>query len=304
MQQATLKFTEQLPRKPYCTNKLGAMKVRSKVHALQHRYLQHNQPKLVAFMVFDVDYDQATFAWDDAGLPPPLWVATNPKNGHAHLCYALSAPVSRSNLSRLEPLRYLAAIEAALCDRLGADIGYSGLICKNPLHPHWKTIWYDVEPYDLSYLEEFCGDISHYTDRRRKWTEYGLGRNVTLFENVREWAYKAVRDFWYPNGEEHWCDAVLARCETINGQFKSPLDIHESDAVSKSVAKWVWRHFTPEKFRAIQAARGVKGGKAKGEAYADKRSQARDMAAQGLSCRAIAKKLGCSPQSVSNWVSK
>ncbi|MGK3295826.1 replication initiation protein, partial [Escherichia coli] len=28
--------------------------------------------------------------------------------------------------------------ESALRKKLGADTGYSGLICKNPNHSHWK----------------------------------------------------------------------------------------------------------------------------------------------------------------------
>ncbi|MFG7662142.1 replication initiation protein, partial [Klebsiella pneumoniae] len=39
------------------------------------------------------------------------------------------------------PLRYAAAIEAALREKLGADMGYSGLICKNPLHHNTYHIY-------------------------------------------------------------------------------------------------------------------------------------------------------------------
>ena len=35
----------------------------------------------------------------------------------------------------------------------------------------------------------------------------------------------------------------------------------ETKATAKSIARWVWRHFTPSEFRAIQATRGAKGGK-------------------------------------------
>ncbi|WP_250145402.1 replication initiation protein, partial [Escherichia coli] len=39
-------------------------------------------------------------AWDAAGLPPPTWTAQNPENGHAHIAYALSAPVAKSDAAR------------------------------------------------------------------------------------------------------------------------------------------------------------------------------------------------------------
>lgn len=217
----------------------------------------------MSFLVFDIDRENATFAWYDANLPPPMWVATNPCNGHAHVCYALKTPVCRSDAARRKPLNYLAAVEAALCERLDADVGYAGLLCKNPLHPHWSTMVLASEPYELHYLSEFCPDLNKFK-KRRKWKEYGIGRNVTLFENVRVWAYTAVRDYWFPGGEKHWKKAVIARCEAFNSsQFTTPLDIRESDAVAKSIAKWVWQSFTPERFRSIQSARGTQGGKAK-----------------------------------------
>ncbi|WP_235713544.1 replication initiation protein, partial [Aeromonas caviae] len=34
-------------------------------------------------------------------------------------------------------MRYLAAIEHVLAHRLGADVGYVGLITKNPVHSDW-----------------------------------------------------------------------------------------------------------------------------------------------------------------------
>ncbi|WP_223953197.1 replication initiation protein, partial [Aeromonas caviae] len=38
------------------------------------------------------------------------------------------APLARTNAARLKPLRYLAAIEHVLAKKLGADMGYVGLI--------------------------------------------------------------------------------------------------------------------------------------------------------------------------------
>ncbi|MGK3681388.1 replication initiation protein, partial [Escherichia coli] len=37
-------------------------------------------------------------------------------------------------------LKYAAAIERALCEKLGADVNYSGLICKNPFHLEWQVM--------------------------------------------------------------------------------------------------------------------------------------------------------------------
>lgn len=167
-EQLALQFTESLPRKPWATDDLTyGLRVQPLAGAIQRRYIQHNQPALVCWMVFDIDRPAGALAWEDAGLPAPFWVATNPANGHAHICYGLSAPVCRSDAAKAAPLRLTAAIEAALCDRLQADVGYAGLVCKNPLHKHWRVEWFGGGPYELGYLAEWCGDLKRYSDRRR-----------------------------------------------------------------------------------------------------------------------------------------
>lgn len=275
-EQLALQFTESLPRKPWATDDFTyGLRVQPLAGAIQRRYIQHNQPALVCWMVFDIDRPAGALAWEDVGLPAPFWVATNPANGHAHICYGLSAPVCRSDAAKAAPLRLTAAIEAALCDRLQADVGYAGLVCKNPLHKHWRVQWFGGGPYELGYLAEWCGDLKRYSDRRRRWADYGLGRNVTLFHNLRQWAYAAVRDFWRPDGATAWQNAVLARCEALNGQFTNPLPEQELKAIAKSVARWVWQRFSPAELRAlierthtpeIQAKRGRKGGQRSGAA--------------------------------------
>ncbi|MGL4716725.1 MAG: replication initiation protein, partial [Aeromonas sp.] len=102
----------------------------------------------------------------------------------------------------------------------------------------------------------------------------GLGRNVTVFDNVREWGYSAVREYWRPNGYEAWAEAVRAACESANAfgrEQGGPLPHSEIKATAKSIARWIWRHLTPTTFAdyvdrthtpEIQARRGTKGGKA------------------------------------------
>nr|WP_282597633.1 primase C-terminal domain-containing protein [Vibrio crassostreae] len=89
----------------------------------------------------------------------------------------------------------------------------------------------------------------------------GLGRNCELFDTVRQWSYKAIREFWAPNYKRQWNSAVYDQVEAINGQFKLPLPVSEVKAIAKSIANWTYREFTPEKFRHSQAKKGAKGGK-------------------------------------------
>ncbi|MFA0156307.1 primase C-terminal domain-containing protein, partial [Vibrio sp. 10N.261.46.A3] len=89
----------------------------------------------------------------------------------------------------------------------------------------------------------------------------GLGRNCELFESASKWAYRAIRDYWAPDYKLMWNDAVYDHVEALNGQFMVPLPVSEVKSISKSIANWTYREFTPEKFRQSQAKKGAKGGK-------------------------------------------
>ncbi|PKQ71347.1 DNA primase [Aeromonas sobria] len=239
--------------------------MRPQATALAYRHIQHNPPPHVACLVFDVDRADAYHAWLDAGLPAPNWVCLNVRNGHAHYGYLLASPVARTSAAKQKPLRYLAAIEHVLAKRLGADMGYAGLITKNPVHGDWWTVWHHTEPFSLDYLAEFCPDaeLAAYSRRSRKEVG-GLGRNVTVFDNVREWGYSAVRSYWRPNGYDAWANAVLAACGSTNAFGREQggvLPHNEINAIAKSIARWIWQRFTPAGFSQVQAHRGAKGGR-------------------------------------------
>jgi len=165
-------------------------------------------------------------------------------------------PVCTSDAGRVAPIRFAGAIDIAYREALDADYGYSGLICKNPLHPSWR-VWTPGSVYDLPHLAEFV-DLSQYRDRRRHLDDYGLGRNCTLFERLRRWAYKAIRQHWRPDGARHWHGAVLDHAECYN-DFSTPLPYGEVKATARSIARWTWRHFTPASWRKVQADRGRLG---------------------------------------------
>ena len=313
-------FVERLPRRPYCTDDPAqGLLIRPQATALAYRHIQHNPPPHVSCLVFDVDrkpheqhWREGYHEWRERGLPAPHWISINPENGNYHLGYLLASPVARTSAAKLKPLRYLAAIEHVLARRLGADMGYVGLITKNPVHRDWWTTWHNHAPYPLDYLAEFCpdADLAAYSRRSRKEVG-GLGRNVTVFDNVREWAYSAVRAYWRPNGYEAWADAVRAACESANAfgrEQGGPLPVSEIKATAKSIARWVWNRFTPAGFSQVQAHRGAKGGRISkrptknGKARADLLPEVIKLKAQGYSNRDIAEDLQISAGSVSNYL--
>lgn len=207
-------------------------------------------------MIFDVDREGAAFAWGAGNLPPPTITAINPRNGHAHLLYGLTTPVGMSDAARDAPIRYAVAIQAAFLAALCADPGHVGLIAKNPFHAVWRTLWVS-HLYDLAELAEYAD----FKVVRPPGEAYGLGRNCTLFDELRTWAYQWVREY-KRNGAsvDQWHRAVLGQAERLN-VFDVPLHDSEVRACAKIVAKWVWRRFDETAFRAIQSARGKRGGR-------------------------------------------
>lgn len=311
------------PRRPYCSDDLEhGLRIRSLKQAITRTYIQANPPHLRVWSIYDVDkpyadpedtsglMTSAGLAWEDANLPPPSWAAVNRANGHAHLVYGLSAPVLVDGLgARDAPLRYLCAIESLMSEMLGADTGYSGLITKNPAHPLWRTLRGPTLAYELAYLAEYLPNIEKHRPKARRVEEVGLGRNVTLFDSLRHWAYRNVRQYKGEGGLRGWnawLSATNLKGLERNGDFNNPLDGREVWHVARSVAKWTYQRFdlaaSDKRFSALQAHRGRIGGIAKGVANEGARADARIMSAAGMSQRAIAKELGVGQSTVSDWL--
>ncbi len=307
-------FTSRLPHKPYCTDELAiGIKPRCKSHAVKKRYIQHNPPPLLAYLIFDVDRPESSYAWNDAGLPPPTWVAVNPDNGHSHIAYGLIAPVCRTEAGKAEPLRFAAAIEFAMTLALDADSGYAGLITKNPIHAHWHTFYPATEAsnyglYELAELAEYV-DLPKKLPRKAKTV--GVGRNISAFDSLRKWSYSAVRDYWKPNGYNAWQNGVFLEAQKINN-FPDPLPISEIKAIAKSVAKWTWQNMTPSGFQDyieqthtadIQAVRGKRSGQSRAIKAIANATKSQEMKNEGMSNAEIAKAFGVHRNTVTNWLS-
>ncbi len=302
-------FEENLPHRPYHTDDLAfGLRISGKGRALLARYIQQNQPHAQFWLVFDVDREGAAIDWSDRNAPAPNITVKNSVNGHAHLLYALNIAVRTAPDASVKALKYAAAVERSLCEKLCADVNYSGLICKNPFHLEWQVMEWREDAYTLDELADYL-DLSA-SERRSIDKHYGMGRNCHLFEMTRKWAYRAIRQGWPAFSQ--WLEAVIQRVEMYNASLPVPLSLAECRAIGKSIAKYTHRNFTPETFAQyvadthtpeIQAKRGRKGGIAKGEAYDDKRFMALCMLENGYSQKAIAAMLEVSTRTIRNWKS-
>ena len=299
-----LDLFESLPKRPYCMDeKPGYMVIRSKAIAVKKPYIQVNPPVTTIYFVFDDDKNDAALSWFDSNLPAPYWTTQNPENGHAHICYKLEIPLHTSEFSSIKAIKYAQAVYYAYALKLGADLSYSQLITKNPLHPQHRTTYWTKQAYSLDYLADFV-DLPKKLPK--KLEVVGLGRNVTMFEKGRRWAYTAIRDYMHHHSSSAWEHAVKTHLEAINSTFEPPLPHSEVKATAKSIAKWVWQRFSYGDFSEIQAKRGAKGGKKGGivrsAQYAELRIQAKLMHEQGMSIKVISETLEVHRNSISAWI--
>ena len=271
-------------------------------------YIQYNQPCFVTSLVFDIDRPDAFFAWSDANLPQPNWIAKNNQNCHAHMGYMLSAPVCTSHRAKQSIINYLAKIEQAYTLALGADRSYSRLMTKNPCNNTWETHISTVQTYELNYLADFV-ELQELKTNLKEVS--GLGRNCIMFDNVRYWAYEAIREH-LSIGFDSWYIEVLNVAINANNAFIEPLPYSEVKATAKSVARWVWRHHSEAHAKFIERQRakgrigGLKsnsslGGKARSAKYSDLRQQALILRTQGRSYTQIAQTLKIGRRTVINW---
>lgn len=293
-------FVSNLPKRPYSTDSLDCgLRVRCIETAITRRYIQANNPNSKLWLMFDVDRatapDELT---EDRGLPPPNLFVQNPVNKHAHVLYSLDIPVHLNASSSPKPIRFAGAVDCALSLSMDADAGYSGLIVKNPVHEHWRTYSMAQMPYSLGELSDYV-DLDVYQDKRKHLPAIGLGRNCTLFDKTRMWAYKAIRA--YVGDFNAWHDHVVKRASLYNVDFDSPLPLSEVKALSKSIAKWTWKRFSPEQFALIQAARGRKSGESRRQQSLFRRTRAIQLLDDGQTYQQVADAFNVSRRQVIRW---
>lgn len=294
------------PRKPYCSEYKGAHNIRTLRHAIKRPYIQANPPHLRVWSIYDIDRTGAALAWDDANLPPPAWAAVDKMTTRGHLVWGLSVPVLVDSPDmRQAPLRYLCAVEAAFREKLGADRGFSGLMTKNPAHSLWRVLRGPRQSYELGELADWVDLPKHLP--KKKPEELGLGRNVTVFEWLRQYAYRHIRHYKadvrnFVLWQSHLNNRALER----NGDFTHPLQGNEVWHIAKSVSKWTWRKFDLEasdaRFSKLQVHRSKLGNLARWGNSEDKQASARLMAAAGKSVREIAVELEVGKSTVARWV--
>ncbi len=131
-----------------------------------------------------------------------------------------------------------------------------------------------------------------------------LGRNCAVFDHVRHLAYREIRNYWgNRNSFVIWQAWVYGACQQYNSAtFSEPLSDREINHIARSIAKWVWREFSPKGFSEWQRAVGERGKEKAHLASQQVRSAQSALKAetalalrkQGLTNQQIAERLGVS----------
>ena len=252
------RFFNALPDYPRSTNNFehGSYKNR-KEEAIYNRYIQHNRNQKIHYLAFDIDYDEAYWAANDALLPPPTIITLNGNNGRGHLLYELKDPITICD-EHPKPNLYAKDIHENYTTRLNADTDYTGSITKCPLHSSYRVYTNDSAIYTLADLKDYALPSPSKAKRCKPSSGAYLGRNCQLFEQCRMWAYHAWRE---ASSNRSKFDAdVLKWCQDYNtSKFEQPLNFNEVKGIAKSVVKWVWNEFSKEIFSEIQSRRGQRG---------------------------------------------
>ena len=240
--------------------------------ALKRRYIQANPDVLHNLLVVDVDHGDGLLRALSGPIRPTA-VVSNRRTGRCHVVKAIAEPVTKTEYGSRKAIAAAAAVVEGFRRSLDGDQGYSGLMTKNPVHDHWDTEWVSEDLASLRELELAVADFMPRPGWRknRGYSPAGLGRNCSIFETARTWAYREVRRHF---GDSPALEAAIhARVHELNAAFADPLPNNEARGIARSIHTWIItksRMWTDgpiayeKKLREIQAFRGLKSGTARG----------------------------------------
>ena len=216
------------------------MYARDKGDAVNFRYIQHSHPNMRRWIVVDLDHEDWFFRLEDSGLPMPTYTTCNPNTGHAHAAWLLSDPVSFGIGSRQKPQMYMQAVHRGFTRRLDGDFRYHGLFTQTPFHENWQTYRFSDVAYKLSELDDVLTPLDKKFTVAEK-IESGWGRNCTIFDRIRQIAYREVRRIKLRNGQKSELNMLIEFAAfELNSEFAQPLGKNEILSTVKSVVNFAW----------------------------------------------------------------
>jgi hypothetical protein len=250
-------FEEYVPNKPYCTNQLGHLLIRPKKTALKHAYIQFNPIHRAYWFAFDIDTPEMRYWVDEHHIPCPNMSIINRKNNHSHAFYLIDPAVYTLRQAHKKPLELAADVDRGLTTLLGADPGYGKLITKNPFCREWLVVVWHEKEWSLTELLDYIPQ-KILKEKRTPREELGVGRNCTVFEKSRHYAYSQWRRQKFEDYQLLF-NKTYEYAQNINYDFLAPMTDREVVCIVRSISRWTAKHHSAIEFSQIQRARGLKG---------------------------------------------
>jgi hypothetical protein len=264
--------------------------------------------------VLDLDYESALseILYSLDGVPMPNFVAENPQNGRLHAFFELKTPIYTTDASRQKPIMLANAVYLRLRELFNADVGYSGLISKNPMHEQWRTYSIRKSPYSLNELSSKLDIDWNEAKKVPKQDEaVGLGRNCYIFHTARHWAYVEIRKY---RGKAYnvWLQGVIDHCLKLNEGMTESMEYNEIKGIAKSISRYCWKKdaYCYQEFIDRQSRKGrlggiksnsSNGGYARSQKYDEKRILALNLKKKGASSTEISMQVGVTTRTLRNW---
>ena len=224
--------------------------------AWEYPEIELRTPNSCPVLLFDCDQgsaDPIAAALADV-LPWPNWICRRGDGGGCHAAYCLYYPVLTRPKDLPAPQQTLARLREFFTQELRADVGYTGVLTHNPVHPRWNTEWGYQWGYGLDELSQFLP--AGYRMPRLDKIQTHQGRNSGLFKEGMKWA--GLPRNWTKLG------SVYPYLTALNGGLAIPLPLREVEGIAKSVINISSHNLasgqTQARFSQIQAAKGHKGG--------------------------------------------
>jgi hypothetical protein len=205
------------------------------------------------------DYDKPLSSAHSLYDVEPNFVIYNPVKMTHQAFWLLQIPVHCQN-TKSDAYRYLRAIESAYDTKYGCDTDFQRHIHRNPLYFKSDIDWRHTNSYKLKELSEVVDLKTVISEKTKLARESAEGRNSALFDELRKWAYKQIKNL-------STCDfgafteQITVRANHLN-TFPIPLSDSELKTISRSISRFcIARIDDKESFSKKQAVRGAVGGK-------------------------------------------
>jgi len=251
--------------------------------ALENNYIRINSDTRINIIAIDIDVHADAGAWMDWDLPEPSWTTFTTRG--VQFAWILEKPIfiSDDNRHRYRDLKYAKDVLAKLVCALDADISAMAFhrVFRNPLtHRYSRFTDTRVNLKDFIDLpaphQAWWDEVKKKNKQKvsaKKIEEEGLGRNDSLFDIARYWAYDKENRGAYNEFD------LAEFTHNTNADFKEPLEQKEVKHIITSINKFITVKYTgfggsymsnttPEQRKKTARKNGKKGGETKTrEAY-------------------------------------